>query len=129
MDSRDKELYEQAYKKQSRFAKKVILTVFGIIGAVFSILGVILLAAGVHDEDGTLVGAIFLPMGLVLIAIAVVIYFTMPDKGNYERYKKHIEKYGYGNSYETFAAIEMLVKKNEELEKRVKKLEEKLNDK
>lgn len=123
---RDREIYEQVYEKQAKHSKKVILAVFGIIGIIFAILGVLFIAFNVVDEDGFQAGFFFLPFGIIWIAIALIVFFAMPEKGNYEKYRKHVKKYGYGNSYEMYATIEMLVLKNEELEKRVSELEEKL---
>ena len=128
-NEKDREIYEQVYKKQAKQSKKAILAVFGILGIVFAVLGALLLIFNVVDEDGFQTGIMFLPLGIIWIAVAFIVFFAMPEKGNYEKYKNHVKKYGYGNTYETYATIEMLVLKNEELEKRVSELEEKLKNK
>ena len=122
---RERELYEAAYKKQARYAKKVVLAIFLTIGIIFTVVGALLLILDVRDEDNFAVGTVFLPLGIFWTAFGVVYFFAVPEKYDYEKFKRRIEKYGYRNYYEMSAVLEMLTQKNAELEARVKELEEK----
>lgn len=119
---KEKELYEQIYAKQMKYVKKVLCAVFIVIGLVFSVIGLILLIEKVVDEEGFMVGTVFLPMGIFFILFALPFLF-MRAKGNYERYKKRTEKYGFIESYDTNIKLAMLDEKCKELEKRIEELE------
>lgn len=120
--NKEKELYEQIYAKQMKYVKKILCTVFIIIGLIFLVIGIILLTNQVVDEEGFMVGTVFLPIGIFFILFTLPFLF-IPTKGNYERYKKRTEKYGYIESYDTNIKLVMLNEKCKELEKRIEELE------
>lgn len=124
---KEKAIYEENYAKQTRLAKKILFYVFGGLGLLYVLLSLGLMLFGVKGDDGENVGLIFLCVGGFLVLLAFILKAVIPDKGNYERYKKNIEKYGSYNVYDMRISIEMLRSKNEELEKRIEELEKRQN--
>lgn len=123
-------LYEKQYEKQAKVAKKVILITFGIIGGIFFVVGIFLLAFSVADETGFSVGFVFLPMGIFFLLLGIILYAVIPTKGNYERFKKNMNRFGYTNPIYLSAQnqllesrISRLEEKNKSLEKRIEELE------
>lgn len=120
-EEKERELFENAYKKQSKTNSKIFLITFGILGFIFLIMGIILLALGVVDETGFNPGFVFAPMGGVFIIIGIIaaLTSTKTTNVNYDKFKKRTEKYGYINVYDLTIKVEMLEQKVEELEKKI----------
>lgn len=117
-----KELYEKAYAKQMKYVKQMLCAVFIVIGLIFSVIGIILLVEKVVDEEGFMLGKVFLPMGIIFILLALSFLF-IPVKGNYEKYKKRTEKYGFIEFYDVSIKLTMLDENCKTLEKRIEELE------
>ena len=95
-ERKKKELFEKVSEKQLKYAKKTMLLIFVLIGAVFLIMGLVLIACNVRDEEnGVLVGIIFAPIGAFFMILGLTLRFAVPRTYNYENYKKRMEKYGY----------------------------------
>ena len=122
-NEKEKAIYEENYAKQARLAKKIVFYVLGGLGLFYIILAAVLMLFGVKGDDGENVGLILVLVGGFLVLLAFILNAVIPEKGNYERYKKNVEKYGSYNVYDMRISIEMLCSKNEELEKRIETLE------
>lgn len=121
-----KELFEQTTGKQLRVAKKILLLVYGILGAVFLILALILFLLDVRDpENGIPIAAIFAPIGGFFLLVGIILYAVMPRKMNYEKYEKRCEKYGVQNIYSISAELSLLREQVKELEEKITALERK----
>lgn len=120
-EEKERELFENVYKKQLKANSKIFLITFGILGFIFLTMGIILLALGVVDETGFNPGLIFAPMGGVFIIIGIIaaLTSTKTTNVNYDKFKKRTEKYGYINVYDLTIKVEMLEQKVEELEKKI----------
>lgn len=112
IEDRAKELFEETQKKQRRQAKIIILVTFAVMGLLVALMG-ILVAVLEGDKQ---VGIAFLISGLVCIAVGIVLYFALPKKPDYDKYKARARKYGYMDFY-------ALSSKIAELEARIEALE------
>ena len=55
-ERKNKELFEKVSEKQLKYAKKTMLLIFVLIGAIFLIMGLVLIACDIRDaENGVLV--------------------------------------------------------------------------
>ena len=112
MENREKQIFDEMQEKQSKLAKKYLLFVFSGSGIVFSVLALVLFCLNTVKE----LPIVFLSIGLFMIVLGIVLFFVIPTKFNYEKYKYRVRKYGYMNVYEMSAKIT-------ELEERIEKLE------
>ena len=123
-ERKKKELFEKASEKQLAYAKRTLLLVFLLIGAIILIMGLILIFCNVQDEEGFLVGIVFAPLGAFLMLLGLILRIALPRSYSYESYKKRMEKYGcYMNTYDMYITIELLEERIKELEKKVQELE------
>lgn len=120
--NKEKELYEELYTKQMRYIKLVLCLVFGVIGILFSLLGVLLISEIIVDSEGTESGIVLLSIGIIFVFTTLILSFV-PFKGNYERFKKRTDKYGFSDQFDAMIKLAMLDKKCQELEKRIEELE------
>ena len=67
-------------------------------------------------------------IGLLFLLLGIMLFFVLPKKGNYERYKKSVNRFGYVNSYNASTKLEMLEHENKELKERIESLEKKVRD-
>lgn len=111
-ESREKDFFDEVQAKQAKTVKITSLAVFGAAGLIFAIVGGVLLAIGGYYE----MGIVFLPFGLVLAVLGVIMYFAIPTKYNYGKYKERVKKYGGINIFAMQTKIEDLEKRIEELE-------------
>ncbi|MDE7455033.1 MAG: hypothetical protein K2M64_04315 [Clostridia bacterium] len=111
IENREKEIFDEAQAKQAGLAKKLLLGIFAGMGFVFAVLGIVLIY--VIKE----LGITFLAMGLFMIALGIILFFAIPTKYNYEKYKMCTKKYGVVNIFEINAKIAELEARIEELEK------------
>ena len=121
-EQQEREIYEQSFVKQAKLSKRILLTVFGILGLIFFVAGIVLLYLGIVDEEGFNPGIVFTPMGGFFLLMVLILSFipVKTSQANYEKFKSRTSKYGYYmNSYDLMIKIEMLEKRVEELEKKV----------
>ncbi len=116
IENREKEIFEERQAKQAKLAKRLLLGIFSGFGFIFSIVGAVFLILDGFQE----IGIIFLPFGLIMIALGVILFFAIPTKYNYEKYKARVEKYGYINAFAMASKIAELEARIEELEKKNK---------
>ncbi len=116
LENREKEIFDEVQKKASKLVKKVLLLIFSMIGFLFAFLGIFILLSqdGIYREAGIA----FLPMGLVFIALGILLYFVIPTKYNYAKYKTRVQKYGYIDIYSLTAKVCELEARVEELERK-----------
>lgn len=114
LENREREIFEETQAKQARIAKKMLLGTFGVMGIIFAILGAVLLVSeGTKD-----IGIVYLPMGLGMIVLGIILFFVIPLKYDYGKYKARIQKYGYTNAFAMSIKIAELEARIEELEKK-----------
>lgn len=114
MENKEKEMFDEMQAKQAKLAKKLLLIMFVIFGIIFAIIGIICVCL-----DGSVykdMASTFLPTGVFFIILGIVLYFVIPTKYNYEKYKARAKKYGVPNIYELNSKILELEKRIEELE-------------
>ena len=122
-ETKEKEIYEKAYNKIVKNSNKMVFIIFGIIGAIFALIGLFLIYFKIEDE-GFLMGIPFLIMGIFFVFLGILIRITSSKIPDYDKYKKRIEKYaGSYGSYDYLIRIEMLEEKNKILEQRIEELE------
>lgn len=123
----EKKIFEEKYKQQNVRAKKICTIVFGIIGGLFTILGLILYLVFMQVEEILAYSLGFSLLGTgIMFLIFVLIFRLIPDNVNYERYKKRVNKGGYLNIYEMNARMAVLEEKNRILESKINELEDKI---
>ncbi len=116
MADRGEEIFNEMQAKQSKLAKKILLGVLSGLGIVFVILGIVFfcLSGSINRE----LAIAFLVYGLFMLALGIILYFAIPTKYNYQKYKARVEKYGIMNMFDINAKIAELEERIEELEKR-----------
>jgi TRAP-type mannitol/chloroaromatic compound transport system permease large subunit len=121
-EEQEKKLFEEKYIKQQQQTKKVVTLTFGLIALIFIVIGIVFVSLGVVDEeDGFPVGWVFIGLGALYGLIALIFQFIKPQP-NYEKFKARVSKYGAVNVYDLSLRIDFL-------EEKIKKLEEKINEK
>lgn len=113
MEEKEKQIFDETQEKQAKFIKKYLLFIFGGIGIVFTILAIIMFCFKFAVKELPIV---FISVGIFILILGIILYFVIPTKYNYEKFKLRIEKYGFMNVYEMNAKII-------ELEERIQKLE------
>ena len=126
-EQKEKELYEEASKKQASIARKVICGVFCGLGGTYLLIGIAALIIS-EDLETNIFGFVFGGIGLLFLLLGILLFFVLPKKGNYERYKKNINRFGYMNSYNASTKLEMLEHENKELKERIEYLEKKMKE-
>lgn len=115
----EKKIFEEKYQKQMKYAKKT----FFWIGLSFLILGVAAIVILLFvAEYIAFVGFPFAAIGLIFLILGI----ALPEKINYEKFKKRIDKGGYVNIYDLNARISVLEEKNKILESKIKNLEDEI---
>lgn len=114
MKNKERQIFNKTQEKQARFAKKYLLCTFCGIGTAFTVAAIVLFCIDIAKE----LPIIFVSIGIVMILLGIVLYFAIPTKYNYDKYKSRVEKYGLMNIYEISAKIN-------ELEERIETLENK----
>ena len=115
----EKKIFEEKYQKQMKAAKKVFLWMglgFFIVGLIGTIIVLFI------QPDIFFVGIPFAFVGLLFIIFGI----ALPEKANYEKYKKRIENGGYFNIYDMNARMAVLEEKNNMLESKIKKFEDEI---
>lgn len=115
----EKKIFEEKYQKQMKYAKKT----FFWLGLSFLIVGLIVILILLFIEDDiAFVGIPFAAIGLIFLILGI----ALPEKINYEKFKKRIDKGGYVNIYDLNARIAVLEEKNKILESKIKNLEDEI---
>ncbi len=127
-EAEEKKVYDQFYEKQSKIARIVLLSTFDGLGGLFVLLGILMFALSIVDEEGFNPGIVFLPMGAFFILLGIILFLAIPKKGNYERYKKRVNRYGYYNAFNFMVSNKILEAKVQKLEEENKALENRLNE-
>ena len=115
-EQQEREIYEQSYAKQAKVNKRICLIVFGLLGLLFLVGGIVPLSLGIEP------GLILVLVGGVFLLIAIICAFmpVKPTHTSYDKFKNRTSKYGYSmNYYDITIKVEMLEKRVEELEKQV----------
>lgn len=86
----EEERYQEAYQKQAKISRIILLATFLPSGLVFIIVGISFLLSSIEKEASIA----FLGIGTFFCLFGIVLYFVMPKKGNYQKYKAVIKKRG-----------------------------------
>ncbi|MDE7215801.1 MAG: hypothetical protein K2O08_03235 [Clostridia bacterium] len=116
MEKNEKQIFDEHQEKQSKLLKKYFLCLFCGIGMAFTIVAIILFCIDIEKE----MPIVFISVGLFMLALGIVLYFAVPTKYSYDKYKSRLNKYGLMNIYELNAKIIELEKRIETLENRDK---------
>lgn len=123
-----KKKIEENYEKQAKRTKLILTIVFSILGCVFLALGAVLgIIFKVLDEEllSICLSAPFAFVGIFML-IMLIVARLLPTKCDYEKMKKRIQNTNTYNANDLFIRLTFLEAKNENLESRVKYLEEEL---
>jgi len=126
-EQREKELFEKTSKKQNKIVKRILTGVFCGLGGTYLAIGIVALIIS-EDLETSIVGYVFGGIGLLFVILGIILHFAIPNTGNYERYKKTVDTFGYGNSFNLNTKLEMLTEENKELKERIESLEKKIRD-
>lgn len=122
LNSLASEIFSKEMKSQFKTTSKLLLLIFGSIGAVFILVGIIMLA--VQQQT---VGFVFFPLGLFLMFFGVVlsiVFSKVTALQNYENYKSKMSRFGYANKFEIQAKLILQQEQLDELTEEVKQLKE-----
>lgn len=120
----EKEIFERITQKQMKYSKKTFRLIFGIIGGLFAVAGIVMLALGMPEGEDFNPGLIFLPMGAFYLLLGTILSLTLPRSLSYERYKKRIERSGTIDYYQMYVMLQLQEEKIKELEERTANLED-----
>lgn len=126
MEQRAKQKFIENYKKQLRFCKIILSSVFCGIGGLFLLLGIIFIGTESDSElTGSFlgVGGLFLIMGLLFL---VIFSFIKVNDKTYDRMKKYQNKFGVMNIYSLSSTVTVLNEQVSELTNKVEELEKEL---
>lgn len=119
--------FQDVYAKQARISKIALLAACLPIGIIFTLIGGI--GAGLLTNSDDLIAMyIFLGMGIFFIGMAVLFYFVMPSKGNYQKYKERLQKRGVINLFDISVKVNCLEEKTKELEEENNILKKRIED-
>ena len=129
-ERREKENYIKATQKQRQRTSKVLFICFLIMGIIYISLGTILFTVLQEENDSLIVGIVIFCIGIIFIILSLLAKFIVTKSASYEKYKKTVDKYGYGYGNSNNAGIEVynLKEENKELRERVESLERKIRD-
>lgn len=125
-EEKEKRLFEESWEKQTKRTKKILCTMFLALGAVFFVVGIAMFCFKSYDDELIIESAVFSGLGLLYMILSIIFKKAIPEKANYEKYKKQHEKYGYQDYNMLAIKLDVLEKRIEELEQR---FDEKENDK
>ncbi len=111
--------YQELYKKQMKLVRRILLFTFLPMGIMFCIIGLV-------DIDH------FLPlliMGVVFLVVGCIISLCFSRKGNYEKYKKNVEKYAGISSYTIMIQVGLLEERVKWLEQENQELKDQIKEK
>ncbi|MDE6414012.1 MAG: hypothetical protein K2K48_01230 [Anaeroplasmataceae bacterium] len=126
----EEQKYQELYQKQTRISRIALLAVFLPMGLIFAVSGIGFLLGGSEADSET--GFVFLGCGVFFVVLGLILYFVIPKKGNYQRYKTNVEKRGGLNLFDLSIRVGLFEDKiksleleNKALEKRIEELERK----
>lgn len=132
-EKQEQEKFQELYKKQLRISRITLLATILPMGIVFIILSIIFLITFTEGDD-IIGGYVFLGVGVFCSSIAIILYFAIPKQGNYERYKRRVQRFGGLNQFDLHISVKLLEDKvkhleedNQSLRKRIDELERKMN--
>ncbi|MDE6047412.1 MAG: Got1/Sft2-like family vesicle transport protein [Anaeroplasmataceae bacterium] len=124
----EEQKYQELYQKQTKISRVALLAVFLPMGLIFVVSGIGFLLGSSEEDLET--AFVFLGCGVFFVVLGLVLYFAIPKKGNYQRYKSNVEKRGGLNLFDLSIRVGFLderVKKleleNQELTKRIEDME------
>lgn len=126
MEERAKQKFMENYKKQLRYCKIILSSVFCGIGGLFLLVGIIFTITESDSElMGTFlgIGGLFLIMGLIFL---VVFSLIKVNEKTYDRMKKYQNKFGVMNIYSLSSTVTVLNEQVAELTNKVEELEKEL---
>ena len=126
-EQREKELFEKTSKKQNKIVKRILTGVFCGLGGMYLAIGIVALIIS-EDLETSIVGYVFGGIGLLFVIVGIILFFAIPNTGNYDRYKKTVNTFGYTNSFSLNAKVQMLTEENNELKERLESLEKKIRE-
>ena len=113
---------------QNRKTKKILIAVFGSLGVVFLLLGIVFLAFNVSDDEtGEVLYLPFVILGVTFLAVTLIFALFIPTNVNMEVIKRRMTR-GNASVYDSvyliaaLAKIEVLTKRVEMLEDEVRRL-------
>ncbi len=113
--SLEEQIFNKQQGKQMKFARKLLLGMFGGLGAVFFVLGILFLICQYYALFD--IGIVYIILGLALVLIGLLMFWIFKHIGlNYQNYKKRTEKFGGVNLYQMQAKIIELADKVSKLE-------------
>ncbi|MDE5546111.1 MAG: hypothetical protein K2M84_06490 [Anaeroplasmataceae bacterium] len=122
----EEEKYQELYQKQSKISRIALLGVFLPIGFIFVILGISFLLGVSETEAET--SYVFLGCGIFFILLGILCYFIIPKKGNYQRYKRIMNKRGGLNLFDLSIRVGLLDERVKKLELENQELMKKIED-
>lgn len=120
MDEQAKKTYEKVYAEQTKRAKLIFLLGFGISGTFFLVDGIMMMFSQL-----SIMGYIFAPIGGLLLVLGLILFLTIPSKGNYENYLKRKNKSVANFSNNIFIRFALLEEENKQLKEKISQLERK----
>ncbi|MDE6584846.1 MAG: hypothetical protein K2K15_05530 [Anaeroplasmataceae bacterium] len=119
--------YQEMYQKQAKIAKLVLLITLGGTGFLFMILGIVF--CFMEEAKEKYLHFVFIGLGDFFILLSIVLFLLIPQKGNYARYKRSVERFGGFNTYNMHFRIGLLEDRVKRLEEENAELKRKINSK
>ena len=127
MEALEEKKYQELYKKQAKSSKIVMLICLFPLGIIFVILGIILSLTSNKEE--AVEGIAFLVLGIFFLILGILLYFIIPQKGDYKKYKKNLQRFGGMNLYTMSIQLGLLEERVKSLEKENEEIKRKINEK
>ena len=122
----EEEKYQELYQKQAKVSRIILLACFGGIGLVFLILGLSFLPVEALEDSE--ISITFIVIGAFFLVLGVLSYFIIPSKGNYERYKRNLNRLGGLNYFSISVSVKTLEEQFEQLKQENENLKRKIED-
>ncbi|MDE7263200.1 MAG: hypothetical protein K2N64_00885 [Anaeroplasmataceae bacterium] len=122
----EEEKYQELYQKQAKVSRIILLACFGGIGLVFLILGLSFLPVEALEDSE--ISITFIVIGAIFLVLGVLSYFIIPSKGNYERYKRNLNRLGGLNYFSISVSVKTLEEQFEQLKQENENLKRKIED-
>lgn len=128
--SYQEKVFQEVMNRQVNLLRKSFLLIFGIIGLIFFIAGVIILLSQGKLFKLFQLGLAYGVIGLVFLLVAILCFLLIPKNRqyNYERFKKRIQKYGLFSTIDMTIMVSILSEKITQLENTISELEKKIKE-